>query len=99
MRFNVRKYGKMLEDNNIRVIYSGPIWANGIDGMAEMLLKRLEFDDIPLPASQSVFAIFVEQINNMMLYSAEKEKKNSTEGKSQEISRLISATWVQDARQ
>jgi hypothetical protein len=77
----------MLNDNNIHVIYSGPIWASGVDGMAEMLTKRLEFDDLPLSASQSVFSIFVEQVNNMMMYSAEKEIKNDAEGHSLEISK------------
>jgi hypothetical protein len=70
----------MLDENNIYVSYSGPIWAKGIDGMAEMILKRFEYDEIPLNASQSVFSIFVEQINNMMMYSAEKEPRRSAEG-------------------
>jgi hypothetical protein len=46
----------MLSENNIHVIYSGPIWSSGIDGIAEMLIKRLEFDDMPFSASQSVFS-------------------------------------------
>jgi hypothetical protein len=85
----MRQYGKMLEDSNVRVIYSGPIWASGIDGMAEMMLKRLELDALPLSASQSVFSIFVEQINNVMMYSAEKEQRNSLQGEPQEISKGI----------
>jgi hypothetical protein len=63
----------MLADSNIAVIYSGPIWAGGIDDMAELLQKRLDCEDMPLNASQSVFSIFVEQMNNMLMYSAEKE--------------------------
>ena len=35
MKFNIRQYSKMLEENNVHVIYSGPIWASGIDGMAD----------------------------------------------------------------
>jgi hypothetical protein len=89
MKFNVRQYGKLLEENNIRVIYSGPLWASSIDGMAEILTKRLEFDEMPLSASQSVFSIFVELINNMMMYSAEREQRNSPEGELQEISEGI----------
>jgi hypothetical protein len=86
----------MLKENNIRVIYSGPLWASSIDGMAEILTKRLEFDEIPLSASQSVFSIFVELINNMMLYSAEREQKNSPEGELQEISEGIFILGDQD---
>jgi hypothetical protein len=96
MKFNIRQYGKMLDSNHIKVIYSGPVWANGIDGMAEMLLKRLEFDDIPLNASQSVFSIFVEQMNNMMMYSADKEHRTNSEGNPLEISKGIFILGVQD---
>jgi hypothetical protein len=96
MKFNVRQYSKMLEDNHIRMIYSGPIWSNGIDGMTEMLLKRLEFDDMSFSTSQSVFSIFVEQVNNMMMYSAEKQQKDGDEGSPQQISRGIFVLGVQD---
>jgi hypothetical protein len=92
----MRQYGKMLDDNSIRIIYSGPLWANGIDGMAEIMLKRLEFDDMPLSASQSVFSIFIELINNIMMYSDEKEQKDSPEGESQEISKGIVIFGIQD---
>ena len=97
MKFNIGQYRKMLEDNHIIVTYSGHIWANGIDGMAEMLLKRLEFDDMPFSASQSVFSIFIEQINNMMMYSADKEYKTDPSGNELEISKGIIVVGVQDA--
>jgi len=74
MRFNILEYNKLLAEHNISIIYSGPLWAEGIDGMAEFLQKRLDMDDTPLSASQSVFSVFVEQMNNMLMYSAEKEK-------------------------
>ena len=96
MKFNIREYSKMLADNNIHVIYSGPLWASGIDGIAEMLLKRLEFDDLSFNASQSVFSIFVEQINNMMMYSAEKDLKNDSEGNQLEISKGNFILGIQD---
>jgi hypothetical protein len=86
----------MLDENCIRIIYRGPIWANGIDGMAEMLLKRLEFDAMPLSASESVFSIFIEQVNNMMMYSADKEQKVSPDGEQHEITKGIFILGVID---
>jgi len=79
MRLNILEYSKMLTDNNISIIYSGPLWAEGIDGMAEFLQRRLDMDDLPLNASQSVFSVFVEQMNNMLMYSAEKEQQEHPE--------------------
>jgi len=96
VKFNIRQYGKILEDNKIRIIYSGPIWASGIDSMAEILMKRLEFDDMSLPVSQAVFSIFVEQVNNMMMYSAEKEQKDNPEGEPQEISKGTLVLGIHD---
>ncbi|MDR1837446.1 MAG: SiaB family protein kinase [Treponema sp.] len=96
MKFNISQYEKILEDNHILVIYSGHIWADGIDNIAEMLLKRLEFDDMPFSASQSIFSIFIEQINNMMMYSADKEYKIDPSGKPLEISKGTIVLGVQD---
>ena len=72
MKFDIFQYNKMMMDNNITIIYSGPIWAEGLEGMAATLQNRLELDDMPLSAAQSIFSIFIEQISNLMMYSAEK---------------------------
>jgi hypothetical protein len=86
----------MLEENNIEVIYSGPIWASGIDGMAEMLMRRLEYDDVPMSASQAVFSVFVEQMNNMLMYSAEKERHTASDGTVIETSRGVYILGIKD---
>lgn len=74
MLIDMVKYYKMVKDRNINIIYSGPIWSDGIEGIGGTLRKRLEFDDLPFSAAQSVFSVFVEQMNNMLMYSMEKEK-------------------------
>ncbi|MDR1754904.1 MAG: SiaB family protein kinase [Eubacterium sp.] len=63
----------MIKDENIILIYSGPIWADGMEGIADNLKKRLEFDKMPMSTAQSIFSIFVEQMNNILMYSAERE--------------------------
>jgi hypothetical protein len=97
MQFDVRKFRQLLDDNDIYVSYSGPVWANGIDGFSEVLIKRLEFDDVPFGASQSVFSVFVEQINNMMMYSAEKEYRNDPAGNPLEVSKGIFILGIKDS--
>jgi len=79
MKLNIMEYGKLLSEHNISIIYNGPLWAEGIDGLAEFLQKRLNMDDMPLSESQAVFSVFVEQMNNMLMYSAEKEKRELSE--------------------
>jgi len=79
MKINMLEYNNMLIDNNISIIYSGPLWADGIDGMAEFLQRRLDMDDLSLSTSQSVFSVFVEQLNNMLMYSTDKKQSERTE--------------------
>jgi hypothetical protein len=97
MEINLREYSETLKEHNVYVVYNGPIWANGIDGIAELLIKRLEFDDLSLSASQSVFSVFVEQINNMMMYSAEKDIRSDNAGNQTEIKKGIFVLGIKNS--
>jgi len=79
MMMDMASWHQMLSDRQITLVYSGPLWSEGIGGIAETLKKRLEFDKIPFSTSQEVFSVFVEQMNNMLMYSAEKERFEYTE--------------------
>ena len=70
---DMMSFHKKLSEKNITLVYSGPLWAEGIAGIAGTLKKRLEVDELPLELSQEVFSVFVEQMTNMLMYSAEKE--------------------------
>ena len=96
MKFDVLQYNRMLADNSISVIYSGPIWPDGIDGMAEMLQRGLDFDDISASASQSVFSIFIEQMNNILMHAAEKKDFNDSDNMLKKVANGICIIGVQD---
>ena len=96
MKLNLYQYNQMLMDNHISVIYSGPIWTGGIDGMAEMLQRRLDFDDISFNASQCVFSVFVEQMNNMLMYSAEKEYFERSDNSYTAVSKGLFVLGIRD---
>ena len=90
MKFDIFQYNKMMVDNNITIIYSGPIWSEGLEGLASALQSRLTLDDMPLSAAQSIFSIFIEQVTNMMMYSAEKEIfTHPNDSKQMEVSRGV----------
>ncbi|MCL2184567.1 MAG: SiaB family protein kinase [Treponema sp.] len=65
---------KTLNEKKIILIYSGPLWSQWIGEIAGTLKKHLEIDNIPINTSQEVFSVFIEQMNNMLMYSAEKIK-------------------------
>jgi len=70
---NMLEFYNMTKKCNLDIIYSGALWADGIEGIGEVLRKRLTFEEMSLSASQAVFSVFVEQMNNMLMYSVEKQ--------------------------
>lgn len=89
MIVDMLEYYKMIKKFNIDIIYSGPLWSDGIEGIADTLKKRLEFDNLPLSASQSVFSVFIEQMNNMLMYSMEKEQFGNDDDRKEDISKGV----------
>lgn len=98
MIIDMLNYYNMIKSFDIDIIYSGPLWADGIEGIAETLKKRLEFDDLSLTSTYSVFSVFVEQMNNMLLYSAEKEQFEDFEHKITQISKGVFVLGVKDKK-
>lgn len=96
MSLDVPEYVKVLAKNNISVMYSGPIWPGGIDGMAELLQRRFDMDGLPLNASQAIFSVFVEQMNNMLMYSTEKESFEQKDGGKALVSKGIFVLGIKD---
>jgi hypothetical protein len=68
------EFYNMTKKYNMDIIYSGALWADGIEGLGEILKKRMAFEDMSLSAAQAVFSVFVEQVNNMLMYSEERHK-------------------------
>jgi hypothetical protein len=96
MKLDMVEYRKMLADNHISVIYSGPMWMGGIKGIGEWLQRRLDFGDIPISSSRAIFSVFIEQMTNMMNYSAESETYASPDGDSIEASMGTFIFGIQD---
>ena len=73
MVLNMREYINSLKEQNITISYNGPLWEAGIKSMAEMVRSRLSQKNLPAKASKTIFSVFVEQVTNMFMYSAEKD--------------------------
>jgi len=79
MVLNMREYSNKFKEMNINVSYSGPMWDDGVKGIAEMVKTSLSHDELSGKASKIIFSVFVEQVTNMLMYSAEKEQYGTTE--------------------
>ena len=72
MVFSMRELTNMFKSKGINISYCGPMWDDGIKGIAEMVRTRLSHEELPKHASKIIFSVFVEQVTNMLMYSAEK---------------------------
>jgi hypothetical protein len=79
----------MLAENHIILVYSGPLWSEGLDGLAEMLQRRFDLEDLPMGVSQAVFSVFVEQMNNMMMYSTETVLVSNSDSTQREVAKGV----------
>jgi len=84
MILDFKSYNKIFADPEIILVYNGPLWSGGIYSMAEMFRQYLDLDGQPSKASLAVFAVFIEQLNNMMMHSAERVHISHPDGESSE---------------
>src|SRR5919204_4412746 len=62
----------MLHRQGVIFAYSGYVTEPVLSGVGEALKQKLTIDDADTKTLRSVFAIFVEQMQNIIRYSAEK---------------------------
>ena len=74
MVINMSEYVNMLENLNINIVYSGPMWENGVKGLADLVRAHLSGDAISKRAEKAIFAVFIEQVTNVLMYSENKAR-------------------------
>ena len=74
MIFDMSELSALLRGHDIRVLYSGPLEEEGIQGITEMFKSRLLQEDMPGGISKAIFSVFVEQVSNMLYYSAWRDR-------------------------
>jgi hypothetical protein len=74
--FDVRS---ILRKQGIIFAYSGYVTETVLSGVGEAIKQKLALDDADTKTLRSVFAVFVEQMQNMIRYSAEKVPNSAAE--------------------
>ncbi|HXG78795.1 MAG TPA: SiaB family protein kinase [Methyloceanibacter sp.] len=67
----------MLHSQGVIFAYSGYVTEPVLSGVGEALKQKLTIDDADTKTLRSVFAVFVEQMQNIIRYSAEKAQPAS----------------------
>jgi hypothetical protein len=71
----------VLHGQGVIFAYSGYVTEPVLSGVGEALKQKLTIDDADTKTLRSVFAVFVEQMQNMIRYSAEKAQSSVTPAK------------------
>jgi Family of unknown function (DUF6272) len=74
---DMMKFKKYLQDNGILFCYCGYMTEDILMGIGGAMKKKLELDDIDRKTSKSAFSVFVEQVQNVIRYSAEAEPETN----------------------
>jgi Family of unknown function (DUF6272) len=75
-------FRSQLQHSGIIFAYCGYVTEPVLTGVGDALKQKLLIDDMDTKTARSVFAVFVEQMQNIIRYSAEKGAPISTEDQS-----------------
>jgi hypothetical protein len=78
MELNLYNFYQDAKSKNVIFYYCGPIAHASIEGVAQTLRKNLEYEEAGNLTSQSVFSVFIEQMQNILNYSAERLANTET---------------------
>jgi hypothetical protein len=72
MSLDLYQFHEGIKKEGILFCYSGPISQSTVEGIGATLRLNMEIEDASAPASLTLFSVFVEQMQNILNYSAEK---------------------------
>jgi hypothetical protein len=87
--FELYNFYQKIVGNEIIFCYSGPISQETIEGIGQTLRLDLKMENTNMSLSQSIFSVFIEQMQNILNYSAEKIEKNSEFDKDVRVGVLV----------
>lgn len=77
-----------LRDAGVILAYCGYVTEPVLTGVGEALKQKLAIEDMDTKTARSVFAVFVEQMQNIIRYSAEKEPPDPPVGPAPPVQEL-----------
>ncbi len=79
----VYEFRNHLKERGIMLCYSGYMTEGILAGIGDAIKKKLALDDADTKTARTVFAVLVEQMQNVIRYSAEKELPEAPAGSSE----------------
>ncbi len=79
MKLDLYDFYQEAKGKNITFYYCGPVAHASIEGVAQTLRKNLEYEEAGNLTAQAVFSVFIEQMQNILNYSADRVSKPAEE--------------------
>lgn len=76
MSLKLYKYYEEMHKQGTILYFNGPVSQTVVEGIADLLRDKLRADNTGMGAVQRVFAILIEQMQNIVRYSAERIENN-----------------------
>jgi len=89
MQFDLLNFHEVMKKDSVMFCYSGPISQATIEGIGKTLRMNMEIEEAGFNVSQSVFSIFVEQMQNVLNYSAENLSRDKEPDKELRVGILV----------
>lgn len=77
--FDLYEFYSIVKAQKIIFCYSGPVMQEGLEGISQTLRKKLQADEVEFAVEQAIFSIFIEEMQNILNYSAEKQTYHENE--------------------
>lgn len=75
-----QSYCSSLEKRGIIFSYSGYVSEGLLEALGETINRKMQIDDTSTSTANRVFGVFVEQVQNIIRYSAEREMDGRSDG-------------------
>ncbi len=89
MELDLYDFYKTIKAKGIIFSYSGPVAHAGLEGIAQTLRRNLEMEEAGHNATQAVFSVFIEQMQNILNYSAEHPKLADNDAESLRVGIIV----------
>lgn len=83
LAIDLYQFRNYMEREGISFCYSGYMTEDTLFGIGEAIKRKLEYDEADKKTTRRVFAVFVEQVQNVIRYSADDKTRRDETGRSE----------------
>jgi len=76
MKMSLFKYYEEMQEEGIILYFNGPVSQAVVESIAELMRSKMKAEEAGMGSVQRVFAVLVEQMQNIVRYSSERQVDN-----------------------